>query len=102
MVNFEDRLCARARATPTALALVIGEQQWDYRALDQVVDGYCLGLQRAGVVAGQHVALLLPNRLPYVALIHALARLGAVLVPLNTRLAARRSTGSLSKVMHSC
>ena len=42
----------------------------------------------AGVCAGDHVALLLPNRLPYVALIHALARVGAVLVPLNTRLTA--------------
>jgi O-succinylbenzoic acid--CoA ligase len=88
MIKCEDWLSARVRATPTALALLIGEMRWTYRALDQVVDGYCRGLQHAGVHAGHHVAVLLPNRLPYVALIHALARVGAVLVPLNTRLTA--------------
>ncbi len=88
MANEEDWLAARVRATPSALALMIGEQRWRYRELNQVVDRYCWGLQRAGVTAGHHVALLLPNRLPYVALIHALARMGAVLVPLNTRLTA--------------
>jgi len=87
MIN-EDWLTARVRATPDALALLIGEQQWRYRELNRLVQRYCLRLQQIGLIAGQHVAVLLPNRLPYVALIHALARLGAVLVPLNTRLTA--------------
>jgi len=88
MTESEDWLTARARATPLALALMIGEARWSYGALDQLVDRACWELQRAGVTAGHHVALLLPNGLPYVTLIHALARLGAVLVPLNTRLTA--------------
>ncbi|MEZ4680356.1 MAG: o-succinylbenzoate--CoA ligase [Caldilineaceae bacterium] len=88
MIPKTDWLTARVRATPVALALISGDQQWSYRELDQVVNRYCLGLQQAGVAAGHHIAVLLPNRLPYVALIHALARIGAVLVPLNTRLTA--------------
>jgi O-succinylbenzoic acid--CoA ligase len=87
MIN-NDWLAARVQATPNALALIIGNQQWRYRELDQLVNDYCWGLHLAGVRAGNHVALLLPNRLPYVALIHALAQIGAVLVPLNTRLTA--------------
>ena len=41
-----------------------------------------------GIAHGDHVAVLLPNSLAYVVLIHALARVGAVLVPLNIRLGA--------------
>lgn len=85
---FDDWLAARARATPEAPALVMGERQWDYRELDSMVARYCRGLVRRGVQPRQHVAALLPNGVDYVCLIHALARLGAVLVPLNTRLTA--------------
>ncbi|MCB0107906.1 MAG: AMP-binding protein, partial [Caldilineaceae bacterium] len=62
MTTNGDWLTARVRATPAALALIIGDQQWSYRELDQVVNRYCLGLQQAGVAAGHHIAVLLPNR----------------------------------------
>src|SRR5690606_32733721 len=39
-----------------------------------------------GVRPGDRVGALLPNSVLYAALVHALMRLGAVLVPLNTRL----------------
>jgi O-succinylbenzoic acid--CoA ligase len=54
--------------------------------LNRLVAGMASQLTAAGVGAGQQVAVLLPNRVEYVCLIHALARLGAVLVPLNIRL----------------
>lgn len=82
----QDWLTDRAYATPQAIALIIGEQQWRYQELDRLVDQSCRGLAAQGVAAGQHVATLMPNGLACVCLIHALARLGAVLVPLNTRL----------------
>lgn len=81
-----DWLAERVRATPDALALVMDERQWRYRELDSMVACYCRGLVRRCVQSGQHVAVLLANGVEYVCLIHALARLGAVLVPLNTRL----------------
>src|SRR5690554_1160131 len=74
-----DWLAARARTTPRALALVIGEQQWTYGALQEEVARYAGWLQQMGVERGQRVALLLENDLPFVCLVHALARVGAVL-----------------------
>jgi O-succinylbenzoic acid--CoA ligase len=40
----------------------------------------------AGIHEGSYVALLAANGLPYVVTVHALTRLGAILIPLNTRL----------------
>lgn len=82
----QDWLAARVQATPRKTALIIGEQTWAYGELGQMVEVYCAGLLGQGVAPGHHVAVLLPNGLAYVCLIHALARLGAVLVPLNVRL----------------
>ncbi len=82
----QDWLAERAQATPHKLALILGEQRWNYGALNQMVNATCARLQDAGVQPGDFVAVLLPNGLPFVCLVHALARLGAILVPLNTRL----------------
>ncbi|MCB8976177.1 MAG: AMP-binding protein [Ardenticatenaceae bacterium] len=81
-----DWLAERAQATPQKLALIIGSQRWTYGELNQLVNATCAKLQQEGVQAGDFVAVLLPNGLPYVCLVHALARLSAILVPLNTRL----------------
>lgn len=43
-------------------------------------------LNALGVGAGDRVALLLQNGAPFVVLVHALSRLGAIVVPFNTRL----------------
>jgi o-succinylbenzoate---CoA ligase len=82
-----DWLAHRARISARQVALIQGERQWSYLELDQAVAGYAARLAAAGVKAGQRVAVLMPNRFEYVCLIHALARMGAVLVPLNIRLA---------------
>jgi o-succinylbenzoate---CoA ligase len=81
-----DWLTERTQATPEALALIIGERRWTYEDLARLVSKLASQLQAQGVQSGDFVAALLPNSLEYVCLIHALARLGAVLVPLNTRL----------------
>jgi O-succinylbenzoic acid--CoA ligase len=81
-----DWLRQRAQSTPENIALIAGEESWNYRALDLEVDGLVDWLSQAGVRPGEHVAALLPNCAAYVLLVHALARLGAMLVPLNTRL----------------
>jgi len=81
-----DWLTNRAAATPHRLALLIGAQRWTYGELDRLVDGLAGNLHAQGVQPGDLVAVRLPNSLEYVCLIHAIARLGAVLVPLNTRL----------------
>jgi o-succinylbenzoate---CoA ligase len=79
-------LQARTQTSPHALALIYGEKRWDYAELNQRTNALAAHLTAQGVRAGNRVAALLPNSPLYVCLIHALARLGAVLVPLNGRL----------------
>ena len=81
-----DWLFHRAQVSPRKLALVFEEQSWSYTQLNRAVERLCAALIPLGVTPGQHVAVLLPNCPEYVFAIHALARLGAVLVSLNTRL----------------
>jgi O-succinylbenzoic acid--CoA ligase len=84
-MHTSDWLRARAEASPEVVALHIGEKNWRYDQLDQLVDRLCYHLAARGVSAGDVTAALLPSGLAAVCLIHALTRLGAVLVPLNGR-----------------
>ena len=83
-----DWLTSTAAARPNGLALVAEGRAWTYAALDRDVDAMVARLAADGVRPGDHVGVLLPNSAAYVLLIHALARLDAVLVALNTRLTA--------------
>jgi|SRR5579859_1166044 len=85
-----DWLTQRARISPDRLALIFddGDEHWTFAALDEMVTVYAGLLDAFGVNAGQRVAMLMVNCGTFVVLVHALSRLGAVLVPLNTRLAA--------------
>ncbi len=82
-----DWLRRRAEDHPHDLALVAGTLRFTYHELDGVVDRTARQLASVGVGAETPVAVLLPNSAPFVFLTHALARLGAVMVPLNVRLA---------------
>ena len=82
-----DWLRTQARALPQRLALIAGDARWTFAELDRRADGTARRLASLGTRDGARVALLLRNRAPYVVLAHALARLGAVMVPLNARLA---------------
>lgn len=88
----KDWLSISASANPHALALLYQGQAWRYHELDRDVSALCSGLcsdlLAQGIHPGQHIAVLMPNSADTVLLIHALIRLGAVLVPLNTRLTA--------------
>jgi crotonobetaine/carnitine-CoA ligase len=52
--------------------------------LDRRSDRVAAALQVQGVGAGDRVAINLPNRIEYIVLIYAIAKLGAIQVPLNT------------------
>lgn len=83
-----DWLGHRAKISPQKIALLFGEQCWTYAELNRLVADLAAKLAKRGVVAGQHVAVLMSNRVEFVLLIHAMARLNATLVPLNIRLTA--------------
>ncbi len=83
-----DWLRWRALATPDKLAVRFDGRSVSYAALDGLVDRLAAGLAARGVRQGDRVATLVDNRVEAVAFIHAAARVGAVLAPLNTRLTA--------------
>jgi O-succinylbenzoic acid--CoA ligase len=92
----EDWLAARARATPSATAVIIGDKQWNYSQLNDLVHQVVHNLY-GHTKTGERVAALLPNSLAFVCLIHALARIGAILVPLNTRLSGAEISWQLKR-----
>jgi fatty-acyl-CoA synthase len=72
-----------ARAVPDRIAVVGGAESLTFGALDRLSDGVALDLARDGLGPGDRVAVLAPTALPVVVAFAALAKLGAVFVPLN-------------------
>lgn len=71
---------------PERLAVVDGEQRWTYREFAAVVRTRAAGIAAARVGVGDRIAALCDNHAEFLALHFATARLGAILVPINTRL----------------
>ncbi len=76
----------RARRSPEQLALLCGGDALTYAELDVRTGQAAARLAEAGVRRGDLVALLAANGTEFATVVHALPRLGAVLLPLNTRL----------------
>ena len=81
-----DWLRARAEISPSALALVTGSRVYSYGQLDKLASSLQNALLHENISSGDHVGLLMPNSLVAVIAVYTLARMGAILVPLNTRL----------------
>ena len=81
-----DWLARCAENRPEHLAVQCDGVQWSFAELDRQATRLARQLATAGVQQGHRVALLAANGLAYVAFVHALTRLGAILVPLNLRL----------------
>ena len=83
-----DLLHRSAMRHPEKLAIVCGEVRWTYAQFDALCARLAAGLQQRGVAQGTRVAVLARNSHAFAALRFALARLGAVLVPINFMLKA--------------
>ena len=70
------------RAAQNTPALEFDSQTWTYSTLNTWVESMSAHLESKNQ-RGARVAIHLSNQPAYVALIHALARIGAVAVPLN-------------------
>ena len=84
--QFVDWVAARAKTNPDRVALSFGELAWTFAELDRDVANLARKLSAAGIVEGDRVATILHNGALAAMLPHALIRLSASLVPLNTRL----------------
>ena len=81
-----DWLTRCAENAPDALAVRCGLIDWSFNELAQQAIAVARQLATPGIGVGSRVALLAANGLAYVACVHALTHLGAILIPLNTRL----------------
>jgi len=75
-----------AAAKFTDLEALVGPQRrWSFGELDAEVDDVAASLIASGVALGDRVAIWAPNSVEWVLCSLAIARVGGVLVPLNTR-----------------
>jgi O-succinylbenzoic acid--CoA ligase len=88
----------RALLSPNRLALVHGSLRLSFGELELWSGMEAKRLARLGVRAGNRVAVLSPNTLGFVLAVHALPKLRAILVPLNTRLAGPELAWQLADV----
>ena len=77
-----ERALAQA---PAAELLVFGPRRWTYADAATQVQRHAAALHAAGIVRGDRVALFMGNRPEFVWTLLALARLGAVAVPIGIR-----------------
>jgi fatty-acyl-CoA synthase len=76
----------RARKTPDRVAIRSDGTDYTYRQLYERVSALAGGLREQGVGSGDRVAFLGANQPAYLETLFAVAGLGAIFVPLNTRL----------------
>ncbi|MBS41760.1 MAG: AMP-dependent synthetase [Nocardioides sp.] len=99
LVDLPSLLADAARESPEKLAVVeAGGRGLTWAELDQEAGRVATGLGAAGVVAGQRVALVCPNRLEFVTTYLAVLRAQAVAVPINPRTTPRE----LGRILLGC
>ncbi len=81
-----DWLSARSELSPDRLALSDGQKSWSFRQLNHYVGQLTTRLFQLGIRQHQRVSVLAESNMKTVAVMHALVRLGAILVPINPRL----------------
>src|SRR5688500_9149704 len=82
-ITLTEMLARSVREIPDATAFIHKGGQLSYRDLQDRIDRCAEGLRRLGVGKGDTFCLVLRNCPEFVVLFFALARLGAVSVPVN-------------------
>ncbi len=78
-----------ARRFPDREALVFKDRRWSFAEQAREIDRAAKALIAQGVTPGEHVALWLNNSDDWIFISFALAKIGAVQVPVNTRFRTR-------------
>lgn len=85
MRTLSQVLSETAARFPERLVIADGKQRFSYHDLNTRVDHVARGLIELGVRKGDKVGLWMPNIPEWVIAYFAIARVGAVVVPMNTR-----------------
>ncbi len=91
-------LSARADETPDAPLLAVGNDLWSYQRFAEEAERVARAMAAHGVHAGDRVALHMQNIAKAALVYLASARLGATLVPVNTRFKSEEVRSLLSRV----
>ena len=86
-----DLLRRTRQRHPGKIAIRCGSTEWTYTEFDDTATQLAAGLASLGVAAGDRVAVLARNSHAFAALRFAVARLGAVLVPINFMLNSKEA-----------
>src|SRR5258708_38951376 len=87
--RFGDLADDVAARLPDREALVYGASRYTFREIAARIDEAARRLIAAGVQPGEHVALWLNNSDEWIFISFAVQKIGAVLVPINTRFRSR-------------
>lgn len=74
-----------ARKWGDRTAVIYGDQRWTYGEFAHDVDAVAKALLALGVTRGDHVAVWMTNQPKWLHLMYGIAKVGATIVPLNTR-----------------
>ena len=84
--NVNAMLAASVALSPDAVAVVDGARRITYCDLDRIAGNIAANLAHRGVQAGDRVAVMLVNQLEAVLSVVAISKLGAIVIPIGTRL----------------
>ena len=88
----------RAAITPHREALIYNDRVFTFRQMNQRVNQLANSLSAVGVKSGDRVGLLMNNGNAFLESYFGVSKIGAVLVPLNTRL----SVPELEYILEDC
>jgi acyl-coenzyme A synthetase/AMP-(fatty) acid ligase len=97
-LNIANSLRTQAKQQPTKTAIVEYGTAYSYAEIERLSERAARNLLDQGVVASDVVVLLLPGTAAHVALIFALARIGAIAMPLPHTITQRQLQRSLANV----
>lgn len=83
--NIADMLALHGRQRPQHIAIVHGNEQLNYQSLDLKVRQRASLLQVLGVKSGDIVGVALEDSIEHLLMLYAVARAGAVILPLDCR-----------------
>lgn len=84
--NVVDMLRLSFALSPKQVAVIDGDVRISYGQLGTAATALAGNLAASGVKQGDRVAVMLPNRLDAVVSVLAIAQIGAILIPIGTRL----------------
>ncbi|MCK1347282.1 MULTISPECIES: class I adenylate-forming enzyme family protein [unclassified Bradyrhizobium] len=85
-MRLETILSAQAVRHPDKIALICGDERITYRDLDHRIRGVASALRTQGVGPGDRIVVFLSNGIEIVEVFYAAFSIGAIVVPVTTRL----------------